>query len=247
MYHGIDTVEPERDRANLFVSPAAFAAQVQFLKRRGYEFLTEGDYLSWLGGAPLRRRAVLLTFDDGYDSVLTEAAPILQAAGVPAVCYVCPGMLGRSSLWMAGAPDHQLMSAEEVRRLPELGITVGGHGHDHTAMDSVAPAELALHTSQARLRLQELMGHQPRTFAYPYGAHDESARQAVRAAGFAAAFAVYDGRGQWALPRVDVNSLDTPRTFALKLSPAYPRIRRAASRAPAVRRAMHTVVGKARR
>ena len=41
------------------------------------------------GGPPLPRRPVLLTFDDGYRSVLTEAAPILAAYALPAVIFVC--------------------------------------------------------------------------------------------------------------------------------------------------------------
>ena len=41
------------------------------------------------GGPPLPPRPVLVTFDDGYRSVLTVARPILARHGIPAVAFVC--------------------------------------------------------------------------------------------------------------------------------------------------------------
>jgi peptidoglycan/xylan/chitin deacetylase (PgdA/CDA1 family) len=42
-------------------------------------------------GRPLAPRPVLVTFDDGYRSVLTEALPVLERHGVPAVIFACTG------------------------------------------------------------------------------------------------------------------------------------------------------------
>lgn len=41
------------------------------------------------GGPPLPRRPVLVTFDDGYRSVLTIAQPLLARHGIPAVAFIC--------------------------------------------------------------------------------------------------------------------------------------------------------------
>ncbi len=52
------------------------------------------------GRAALPKRPVLVTFDDGYRSVLTKAAPILAAYEVPAAVFVCTGpMRTRQLLW----------------------------------------------------------------------------------------------------------------------------------------------------
>jgi peptidoglycan/xylan/chitin deacetylase (PgdA/CDA1 family) len=52
------------------------------------------------GGVPLPKRPVLITFDDGYRSVLTKAAPILGAHALPATVFVCTGpMRTRQLLW----------------------------------------------------------------------------------------------------------------------------------------------------
>lgn len=247
MYHGVDNLNSTHDADNLFVPVNAFQQQMEYLNSSGYRTLSENAYLEWLNGKPLNGKSVLLTFDDGYSSVLRNAAPILARLGMPGICYVCPGILGGRSTWMDQASWHELMDAAELAETVDAGITLGVHGHDHTSMGSLSFTELRKHTSDARTLLEERVGLQAKTLAYPYGLHNPASRQAVSSAGFECAFAIYETAGRWALPRVDINSLDTPRTFRLKLKSIYPTARRVMSVAPPLRRAAHTLMGFAKR
>lgn len=247
MYHGIGDFDSVRDPEHLFIPVHAFTGQMRYLQRTGYHVLSEEEYLEWLDGRPLQRRSVLLTFDDGYVSVLKHAAPLLAGLGIPAVCFVCPGLLGGQSTWMPEPARHELMDVSQLAELVAAGIALGVHGLDHTALEALSPGETDRHARGAAEVLHQRLGVRARTFAYPYGAHSATARQAVSAAGFEAAFAIYNAAGRWALPRVDINAVDTPRTFRLKLNPWYPRARRVVSAAPPVRRAVHTLAGRARR
>ena len=50
-------------------------------------------------GAGLPQRPVLLTFDDGYRSMLTEAVPILEEFRVPAVLFACSDPIARGEMF----------------------------------------------------------------------------------------------------------------------------------------------------
>ncbi len=79
-YHGVD-------------DPAGFEWQLDLLARRMHPVSLD-DVLRALAGEPLPSAAVLVTFDDGHPSVLSDGAPLLRARGIPAVAFVCPGLVG---------------------------------------------------------------------------------------------------------------------------------------------------------
>jgi peptidoglycan/xylan/chitin deacetylase (PgdA/CDA1 family) len=49
--------------------------------------------------APSRRPRVAITFDDGYRGAFRHAVPVLEALGLPATFFVCPGLMGRDAFW----------------------------------------------------------------------------------------------------------------------------------------------------
>jgi peptidoglycan/xylan/chitin deacetylase (PgdA/CDA1 family) len=79
-YHGVDDGE-------------RFASHLEHIKRVASPVSLEQVLASFEGGAPLPRRAVLVTFDDGHRSVLETAVPLLEARGMPAVAFVVAGLL----------------------------------------------------------------------------------------------------------------------------------------------------------
>jgi peptidoglycan/xylan/chitin deacetylase (PgdA/CDA1 family) len=74
-------------------------------------------------GRPLPPRAVAITFDDGYRDNLVQAAPLLRELGVPATCFLVPGILARTTrAWW-----EELASAATNARATE--ITWEGRTH----------------------------------------------------------------------------------------------------------------------
>jgi len=247
MYHGVDRVPAERDPHGMFVTPAAFRAQVERMLEAGFVPVSEDTFLAGLRGHPLPPKAVLITFDDGYVGVGEHAAPFLASLGVPSVLFVPAGLLGGTSVWLEPRHRHPLMSADEVRTVRRQGMAVGAHGFDHCAMTGLSESDVRRHTVETRTALESVVGEPVRSFAFPYGAHDRRTREAVRAAGYRTAFAVHDGVDDFAVRRVDVNAVDTMRTFRLKLRRIYPVARTATDRFPAARRLAHDLLGRAAR
>jgi peptidoglycan/xylan/chitin deacetylase (PgdA/CDA1 family) len=247
MYHGIDRVPAERDPHGMFVTPAAFRAQVERLLEAGIVPVTEQAYLAGLRGGPLPRKAALITFDDGYTGVGEYAAPFLASLDVPSVLYVPAGLLGGASVWLEPRHRHPLMSADEVREVARQGMAIGAHGFDHSDLTGLPDGDVRRHTVETKAVLEHVVGAPVRSFAFPYGTHNRRVREAVRAAGFQAAFAVHDPVDHFAVRRVDVNAHDTMRTFRLKLARFYPLARTATDRFPAARALAHDLLGRAPR
>jgi peptidoglycan/xylan/chitin deacetylase (PgdA/CDA1 family) len=243
MYHGIGWRSAGSDPHNLFVLAEDLHQQLSSLLARGWQPVDLQAYLTGRASG----RSFLVTFDDGYRSVLDLALPILTQLGVPAVCFVVADHVGGHSSWMPEMPDEPLLDAAGLRSLSAGGVEIGGHGWNHTAMAALDGAALRRDTVDTAAVLAEIIGRPPRAFAYPYGAHDAAAREAVAVAGYQVSFATYHAAGPMAVPRVDVNARDTPRSFRLKTTRIYPWVRRTLGVAPKARSTLHEWVGKAAR
>ncbi|WP_344112748.1 polysaccharide deacetylase family protein [Nocardioides humi] len=247
MYHGIERVSSARDPYGMFVAPDAFRQQVEHLLEAGYVPIDETTYAAALRGADVPRKAVLITFDDGYVGVGEHAAPILVSLGVPSVLYVPAGLVGGRSDWLAARYRHPLLSAAELREVSAAGMAIGAHGFDHADLTRLGDADLRRQVVETRAELARVVGRPVRSFAFPYGAHDARVRLAVERAGYDHAFAVHDAVPGFANGRVDVNATDTLRSFRIKLHRHYPRARLATDRVPLLRRKAHDLVGRAPR
>ncbi|MDP1783907.1 MAG: poly-beta-1,6-N-acetyl-D-glucosamine N-deacetylase PgaB, partial [Sulfuricurvum sp.] len=84
-YHEIADKSETLD-ATYAVTPSNFDQQMHWLMDNGYHFIGIDDILKYRkNGKPLPDKAVLITFDDGYQSVYTHAYPILKKHKIPAV------------------------------------------------------------------------------------------------------------------------------------------------------------------
>jgi peptidoglycan/xylan/chitin deacetylase (PgdA/CDA1 family) len=102
-YHGVD-------------DPMRFGSHLDHLKRTASPVSLEQVLASIDGGAPLPRRAVLVTFDDGHRSVLDAGLPMLAEREIPAVAFVVAGLVDTDRpFWWS-----------EVIELARLGGVVSG-------------------------------------------------------------------------------------------------------------------------
>jgi len=90
VYHRVAHLEA--DPYKLAVSPEHFAEQMEALRRHAAPLpLRE---LGWLlTGGRWPRRAVAVTFDDGYADNLYQAAPLLERYAIPATVFIVTGGL----------------------------------------------------------------------------------------------------------------------------------------------------------
>ena len=229
-YHAIANLADDPVLAEYGVPPERFRSQIETLRRVGYHFIHPDELAQFLGGTGgLPRRALLVTFDDCSRDLMAAGAPIVRQLDVPAIAFAVSGRLGQTNDWdrWLGAGILPLLSARELADLPPLGIEVGGHSRTHRPLPALSNSALSDEVRGCAADVRELGLPQPRFFAYPHGEHDSRVRQAVRDAGYVAAFAISPGRigprtDPYALPRIALVSADVGWRLRVKVAAAGP-------------------------
>ena len=217
MYHSISPVV-EDDPHSIRVRPETFDRHLAHLRRRGLRGVSMTE---WLAAA--RRgeasRLVALTFDDGYRDFIDHAMPILARHGMSGTVYVVAGKIDGTSDWVVGGPDAPLMTADDIRAAAAAGHEVASHTTSHARLDHLSAAELGPEVAESRAILEDVLGAPVAGFAYPYGAFDEAAVDAVRAAGYdyAAATDDHTRRDGFSIARIFISDSDNPLRLETKL------------------------------
>ena len=207
VYHGLGPP----DEARLLITLERLESQIRYLQRRGYTFRTAEDVVD--DGQP-GKGTVVLTFDDGFRSWLTDVTPLLQRLGVRATFYVSTGLLGRQHSQVAG-DEGRLLDGDEAKALAETGMELGSHARTHRDLRGLGDDELAAELQESKAVVEKITGRPCRTLAYPYGLYDDRVTHAAATAGYELAFGWLPG--SWkplAAPRLPA----PPRHGALRLA-----------------------------
>jgi peptidoglycan/xylan/chitin deacetylase (PgdA/CDA1 family) len=137
----------------------------------------------------------------------------------------------RGTARMPAAPVAQLKRAE-LRALESMGVEIGNHTLTHPCLDQCSGEKVEAEIVGAHTRLTEILGHPPRTFAYPNGNFNPVAAEILRGLGYEAAF-LFDHRiGRFPpdevmrISRVRVDSTTPLDRFRITLSGLHPAIHR---------------------
>jgi peptidoglycan/xylan/chitin deacetylase (PgdA/CDA1 family) len=234
-YHALS----ERWRAPLSVTPARFRDQLRLLVDRGYRGATFLEVVR--GRTP--GKAVAVTFDDAFRSVVQLALPVLADLGLPATVFVPTGFVDEGGTtmswpgiddWMGSAHEEELtgMGWGDLERLAAAGWEIGSHTRSHPRLTELDDARLAEELAASRAALERNLGGRCLSLAYPYGVYDDRVMTAAQGAGYVGAAALPAGRlprpRALAWPRVGVYHQDQGRRYRLKVS----RLGRAARSSP---------------
>ncbi len=187
MYHHI-APDPGTDIWD--VSTDDFRHQIAGLKAAGYHSILPADLEpSRRWRLLFHRKPILITFDDGLLSVMTEAEPILREAGFHAISYLILGFIADTPAQRQRYRNDDCLTWEEVRAMQARGtIAFGIHSFSH-APD---PARQALEVRECREIFKRKTGVKPTDYCYPYGGASDPLRAAVAAAGYRTAMVCSD-------------------------------------------------------
>jgi len=166
------------------ISPDEFEEDLRFLQRNGYKTVSLENVLDFVKkGKPLPKKAVMLTFDDGYLSFLSYIQPLLEKYDACAVLSV----IGKSSDIYSDNQDKNPAYAhvtwEDVKALAaSKRVEIANHSyHMHetgrrkgsmrrAGEDVAAYEELFMQdTLKNQTLIKKATGKQPVCYTYPFG------------------------------------------------------------------------------
>ena len=219
MYHHVREPGPGlADAASLrfAVSPVEFEKQLDYLQRNGYTTIdTRMLDHAMRTGEPLPPKAVMLTFDDGWETQYTIAYPSLKARGMVGVFFVHTGVIGDE-------PGNS-MSWSDVCQMEDDGMDIESHTVSHPSLPRVEPEALRHELTDSRIILEAKLGRPVTALAYPFGDFTEREVEAAGQAGYRLAFSTEVGLVQRLDERLQIHRTiitfaDSTDDFAIKLN-----------------------------
>jgi peptidoglycan/xylan/chitin deacetylase (PgdA/CDA1 family) len=165
------------------VAPEQFALQMDWLAANGYRVVRLADLAEQLAGRrALPPKSLVITFDDGYQSVYRHAYPVLRRLDFAATLFLYTDFIG-------GGGD--ALSWAQVREMAASGlIDVQAHSRSHANLSQrrADESEAAyrqriddeVHQSREAIQRRLGAGTPVPFFAYPFGDSNDLVRELLR-------------------------------------------------------------------
>jgi len=205
MYHSISNELP----TGMNTPPAIFEWQVAWLKKQGYCFCTVSELLT-----TQQKKAIAITFDDGFANNYDDAFPILQKYQAKATIYLAPDIADISKL-----------SSAQIATMQASGLVeFGAHSLHHINLSQANAAQAQAEIMGSKERVEQLTGQPCVSFAYPFGRFNQQTIDLVKAAGFSSAVTTKKniianlGKQSWTIPRISTHGAMTKLQFYIAVT-----------------------------
>lgn len=176
-YHSV-----EDNDYNLSIDVSVFERQMKFLSAN-YYLATLDEVVGYIkDGKKLPKKAVAVTFDDGYKNNLLKALPILEKYNVPATIFVV-GDIEKSREYVANKLE--MLQEDDIKKLADSSlINIEYHSKSHKLVDTLSTSEIKEEIdSKGRYKY----------FAYPGGHYSTETISLFKKDGYKAAFTIKPG------------------------------------------------------
>jgi peptidoglycan/xylan/chitin deacetylase (PgdA/CDA1 family) len=190
LYHSVSD-DPSPESADFTVRPSDFARHLDAVVQRGFTCMTVSDYMDArnAGTLPVDKKVALITFDDGYLDFVETCVPLLAERNLPSTMYITTGWMTDTDKREAG-PSDRMMALSQLREIEDANVEIGAHSHAHFQMDTLSAGHCRDELVRSKAMLEDVLGHDVRSFAYPHGYSSRRIRRQVLDAGYDSAAAV---------------------------------------------------------
>ena len=186
------------DSENAWTCPYdLFARQMRWMKAR-FDMISLAELQARVRSGVNRRRAVSITFDDGYAENCQRALPLLIEERIPCTYFVTTKHVFEGLPFPHDVANGNRFAPNTVGQLREMaaaGIEIGAHTRTHADSGRIADEDrLYDEIVAAGQELASAIDRPVRYFAFPYGLHanlNPRAFRIAREAGYAGVCSAY--------------------------------------------------------
>ncbi|NDU86438.1 MAG: polysaccharide deacetylase family protein [Ferrovum sp.] len=174
------------------VKTAVLTAQLEYLHRHGYTVIPLRQLIASLAGktSPLPDRSIVITADDGHESVFTDLFPLIRHYHMPMTLFIYPSAISNAKY---------ALTWSQLQEMKQSGLVdIQSHTYWHpnfkiekkrlTAKDYETFVQGQL--SKSREVLQRKLGSPVDMLAWPYGIYDDALIEEARRSGYIAGFSM---------------------------------------------------------
>ncbi|GAA5495709.1 hypothetical protein Rhal01_01888 [Rubritalea halochordaticola] len=208
-YHEFSATEKATE---MRIPTAKFRLQMQAIKDLGLNVITLEDFIAWKQGKKtLPDRSILITIDDGWKSVYTDAYPILKEFEFPFTLFLYKNYVDGGG---------KALTSKMITEMQKHGASVGSHSTSHPYPSTVRKAQrkgpeeyqkfLNAEMGDSKKFLEAKFGSPIITYAYPGGFHTPEMFDTAEMVGYKHLFTVKPGK-----VKQDTNNMEIPRYIIL--------------------------------
>ncbi len=200
-YHAVED-QPAFDITT--ISTSRFRKQLLNWQQQGVQPVSLEQYLQRQGRQQQGEKLLLLTFDDGYASLLENVLPHLEKLQYPAVLFPVIGYAGRDNDWDAArfGRRRRHLDLQQLEAIAGRGFAIGNHGLTHCDSSRLSEELQRVEWNRAHRLLLE-RGIASAAAAWTFGRATAFARDLLEASGYQVAFALAGGGSwPWRVPRL---------------------------------------------
>ena len=218
MYHHLTENSMDSNFSKDIMWVGQFRRHMELLQENGYQTVSLDDLIAFgESGTPLPDNPVMITFDDGYESVYTLAYPILQELDMQAVVFPVGVSVGEDTYKGTDMPITPHFTWEQGAEMAASGtISVQSHTYDmhqwrafeiaggleclrpnalRRPEESVFSYANALWDDLQRFRQEaQVTGQAVVAIAYPGGSWDELSERLLASYGIKCTFTIEEGK-----------------------------------------------------
>ena len=166
------------------ITPNGFRKVIDYLKREGYQTVS----MSVLFGekADIPSKPIAITFDDSYESLYSNALPILQEAGYTATVFVVSGYVGTLNSWDVnlGWITFRHLDWSQLDGLRRASFEIGSHTVHHPDLTRITAEKLKSELGDSKKVIEDKLGIPIRMISFPFGRYNERVLDTMRECGY---------------------------------------------------------------